>query len=68
MFEKGRVYSHLCAKDLNILVLSEGFEDSNMIKLKIAYLFKSNGQVLSVDNIVVLKNEFQYWSEMVYEE
>ena len=68
MFEKGKVYKHLCAKDLDILVLNEGFEDSNMIKLKIAYLFKCNRQVLCVDNIIVLKNEFKYWSEVVYEE
>jgi hypothetical protein len=68
MFEKGRVYQHLCAKDLDILVLSQGYEDSNMLKLKVAYLFKSNRQVLCMDNIVILKNDLQYWSEVVYDE
>ena len=68
MFEKGKVYRHLCAKDLDILVLSQGYEDSNMLKLKVAYLFKCNRQVLCMDNIIILKNDLQYWSEVVYDE
>lgn len=64
MFEKGRTYRHLCAKDFDILVLSEGFEDSNMIKLKIAYLRQNTREVFCVDNIVVLKNDLEYWNEV----
>jgi hypothetical protein len=68
MFEKGRVYQHLCAKDLDILILYKSYEDSNIFKLKVAYLFKSNKQILCMDKIRIQKNDLQYWSEVVYDE
>ena len=64
MFNPEKIYRHQNAKDLDIYVIQKIKETSNDVVLTVAFLLKSNHQIIKMEDVTISKNDFKYWSEI----
>jgi len=60
-FSKGTTYKHISARDLDMLVIKVQYVGSDYTKMKVALVYKSNGEVCEVLNVKILKEHYQNW-------